>query len=106
MKGHIELAVNRAPSSSKKCAYPPCENKDDLHCVPTQKRQESMQRFEFFIPVTAKLCRIHGDLNTWFETELVPSGLPFTAEQILEMVRLLRTVPKPLKGTLSGMAIA
>lgn len=88
--GSIQLDINRGSNSSKKCVFPNCTHKRDLHSVPNILRQNVLKLRRYYIPTTAKVCANHSNFVYWSDARIPTSNFPFTTTQITEMVDLLR----------------
>lgn len=102
-KGEINLDINRAVISSRKCAHPLCIERSNLRRVPIQTRYNVIKKQRFYIPQRALSCNLHRDESTWLEIETFNADIPFSNDQIEDMVDLLRLEPKSLNYVLPGI---
>lgn len=103
VKGDVILSIRRANISTKKCSYPECRNKNDLHQIPLNLRFELLKNKRYYIPKLVKACLIHLYYEAWAEANLEGGVTTFTAEQIEDMVDMLRAEKK--RAPVSGMSI-
>lgn len=95
MKGGINLSITRSSVSTSKCCFPICDEHSNLHRISHQMRNTILKKFRFYIPSKCVVCGQHGDESVWSEMGTELENLPFTVEQIEDMVDLLRIEPKP-----------
>lgn len=101
---NINLNISRAYISSSKCCIPSCKKEypDKLHRIPRAIRCEIMKNKRFFIPEKSVACNFHNQFSVLSEMTITNENSPFTANQIEEMVDLLRSDVKPSKDMVQG----
>lgn len=98
VKGNVVLNIKRASGSTKNCAYPFCDEKNNLHGIPIAVRHQLMSELRFYVPPRGVSCDNHHDFDQWNKNDIIDfEALPFTVEYIEDMVDLLRLKPKYLK---------
>lgn len=70
--------------------FPNCTEKQNLCAASDYLRQNVLKNKRFFIPPVGKVCRRHTDSIHWIDVTIPETDLMYTAEQITEMVDLLR----------------
>lgn len=96
------LKINRAAASNKSCSYPSCGEKD-LQNASRDIRYELLKNSKFYIPRNSRVCLLHSDYDIWPE-HIRNTNLPFTTEQIEDMIDLLCLEPKT-KQSNQGMCV-
>lgn len=102
LAGDISLNISRGRISSSKCCVPFCDVKYPfLRSIPKDVRYNIMKTKRFFIPARSLACDEHRDFSVWPQIIIPNERSTFTAEQIEEMVDLLRFDSKLPKDNLS-----
>lgn len=102
-KGEINLNINRAIISSRKCTHPLCFERSNLRRVPIKTRYNVLKKQRFYIPQRALSCNLHRDQSTLLGIETCNADIPFSNDQIEDMVDLLRWETKSLNYVLPGI---
>lgn len=90
VRGHIHLSINRVKLSSSKCCHPLCNEKRNLHVVPSKIRLAVLKEERLFIPNIVKACPQHMRYESWLEIDSNECEHYFTKKQIEDMVDFLR----------------
>lgn len=104
INGNIMLSIKRAPISLKKCAYPFCDERENLHIIPIAVRYKLIHELRFYVPPRGVACENHGGFEQWKEEDIRDcENIPYTVANIEDMFELLRLKPKSLKYEHKGM---
>lgn len=79
-----------------------CEERSNLHRVPIETRYNLLKKIRFYVPHNCMACVLHCKTDTWSESDVEDVKIPFTKEQVHDMVDLLRLEPKSLRFDAPG----
>lgn len=82
--------------------HPSCFERSGLQRATLKLRYDIIKNYRFYIARRGLVCDLHGDVNSWVQDDIQDSYIPFSCENIEDMVDLLRFEPKPLKYGPSG----
>lgn len=79
-------------------------DKQNLRLFSIEVRSKLIHEHRFYVPPRSVVCEYHRALGQWKKEDLDDSELiPYTVENIEEMIDLLRFKPKSLKYEDSGI---
>lgn len=59
------MNFQRAAKNSRRCTFPGCIGRDELHKISRHDRYNVMKRWKLYIPDGAKACNRHKFSNGW-----------------------------------------
>lgn len=102
IRGDTRLTIHRCTISTTVCAYPTCNQKNELHTIPVVVRKKILEKLRFYLPKLLKACEIHLVASSWLAIDPLQGENIFTAAQIEDMVDLLRLQSSKMLETSSG----
>lgn len=91
----IELDIQRCISSHAHCALRKCNVKTNLQRITPEVRFNALKQHRFYIPFDSVVCKHHFESNAWRNIENFRSLNRFDANQIADMINLLRCQDLP-----------
>lgn len=100
---NIFLKTKRTAITSRQCAYSGCNERvmNRLHKVNIVTRYDVIMRMGIYIPPRALVCDFHNDYKNWMGVQNIAT-LPYTLDQINEMIDLLRLDKESVRGPQPG----
>lgn len=102
VRGDIALNIGRTKITTTKCAHPLCDERTNLHVVSLGTRKDVLQNERIYIPKLVKACTQHLGSESWSEAPIDDLECMYTANQIEEMVDLLRAESRTSRRNAPG----
>lgn len=103
VRGNIVLSIPRLKVTLTKCAFPTCNQRNNLHAISLPTRQSLLESKRIYIPKLMKACNDHLKCESWsVEFEERAFGYSYTDQQVEDMVDILRVKSKLKRNETPG----